>query len=131
MVTGVCVLNVLQMTCMSSGSLLLDKSSLLIYVVNYLQALLHFIYSDELPDFTEIDDSMPASSTIMMQHLLAAADQFGLDRLKLLCEAKLCEEFSTDTVATTLSLAEQHHCTQLKPICLKFAAANLGGACSP
>ncbi|KAG6395324.1 hypothetical protein SASPL_145967 [Salvia splendens] len=90
------------------------------------KALLHFIYSDELPDFTEIDDSTPASSTIMTQHLLAAADQFGLDRLKLLCEAKLCEEFSTDTVATTLSLAEQHHCTQLKPICLKFAAANLG-----
>ncbi|XP_057804072.1 BTB/POZ and MATH domain-containing protein 3 isoform X4 [Salvia miltiorrhiza] len=90
------------------------------------KALLHFIYSDELPDFTEIVDSTPASSAIMMQHLLAAADRFGLDRLKLLCEAKLCEEFSTDTVATTLSLAEQHHCPQLKSICLKFAATNLG-----
>ncbi|KAG6433236.1 hypothetical protein SASPL_104844 [Salvia splendens] len=52
----------------------------------------------------------------MMQHLLADADRFGLDRLKLLCEAKLCEELSTDTVATTLSMAEQHHCAQLKEV---------------
>lgn len=100
-------------------------------MVNCLQALLHFIYSNELPDFTEIVDSTPASSTIMMQHLLADADRFGLDRLKLLCEAKLCEDLSTDTVATTLSLAEQHHCAQLKSICLKFATTHLGGACSP
>lgn len=90
------------------------------------KALLHFIYSDELPDFHEIIDPTTASSAIMMQHLLAAADRFGLDRLKLLCEAKLCEEVSADTVATTLSLAEQHHCAQLKFICLKFAATHLG-----
>ncbi|KAG6416408.1 hypothetical protein SASPL_123838 [Salvia splendens] len=81
-----------------------------------LAALLHFIYSNELPDFTEIVDSLPTSCTTMMQHLLADADRFGLDRLKLLCE----EDLSTDTVATTLSLAEQHHCAQLKSICLKL-----------
>lgn len=96
----------------------------------FMQALLHFIYSDELPDCHEIIDSTSASSTNMMQHLLAAADRFGLDRLKFLCEAKLCVEVSTDTVATTLSLAEQHHCPQLKSICLKFAATHLGGACT-
>ncbi|XP_057777697.1 BTB/POZ and MATH domain-containing protein 3-like [Salvia miltiorrhiza] len=79
------------------------------------KALLHFIYFDQLPDFTEnIVDSTPA---IMMLRLLAAADRFGLDRLKLLCEAKLWEEY-TD-------------CPHLKPICLKLAATNLGGACSP
>ncbi|KAL0321916.1 UNVERIFIED_CONTAM: BTB/POZ and MATH domain-containing protein 3 [Sesamum calycinum] len=90
------------------------------------KALLQFIYSDELPDFHEIIGSTSTLSAIMMQHLLAAADRFGLDRLKQLCEAKLCEEVSADTVATTLSLAEQHHCPQLKAICLKFAATNLG-----
>ncbi|XP_047979694.1 BTB/POZ and MATH domain-containing protein 3-like isoform X1 [Salvia hispanica] len=95
------------------------------------KALLHFVYSNELPDFTENVDSTPTSSTIMMQHLLADADRFGLDRLKLLCEAKLCEDLSTDTVATTLSLAEQHHCAQLKSICLKFATTHLGGTASP
>ncbi|XP_019242086.1 PREDICTED: BTB/POZ and MATH domain-containing protein 3-like isoform X2 [Nicotiana attenuata] len=89
--------------------------------------MLHFIYSDELPDLLEIAGSTSTrTSTIMMQHILAAADRFGLDRLKQLCEAKLCEEVNVDTVATTLSLSEQHQCLQLKAICLKFAATNLG-----
>ncbi|CAN4095833.1 unnamed protein product [Withania somnifera] len=91
------------------------------------KAMLQYIYSDELPDLVEITGSTSTcTSSIMMQHLLAAADRFGLDRLKELCEAKLCEEVNVDTVATTLSLAEQHHCPQLKAICLKFAATNLG-----
>ncbi|XP_059666310.1 BTB/POZ and MATH domain-containing protein 3 isoform X1 [Cornus florida] len=91
------------------------------------KAMLLFIYSDKLPDVHEITSSTSmCTSTIMVQHLLAAADRFGLDRLKLLCEAKLCEEVSVDAVATTLSLAEQHRCPQLKAVCLKFAAANLG-----
>lgn len=96
------------------------------------KVMLQFIYSDSVPDLHEVTGSMSmCTSTIMLQHLLAAADRYGLDRLKQLCEARLCEEVSVDTVATTLSLAEQHHCSQLKAICLKFAATNLGGACSP
>lgn len=94
--------------------------------------MLLFIYSDMLPDLREITGSTSmCTSTIAMQHLLAAADRFGLERLKQLCEAKLCEDVSVETVATTLSLADQHRCSQLKVICLKFAAANLGGACCP
>ncbi|KAK6933122.1 BTB/POZ domain [Dillenia turbinata] len=96
------------------------------------KAMLLFIYCDKLPDVHEITGSMSiCSSTIMVQHLLAAADRYGLDRLKLLCEAKLCEDVTADTVATTLALAEQHRCSQLKTICLRFAATpeNLGGAC--
>jgi speckle-type POZ protein len=62
--------------------------------------------------------------------LLAAADLYNLDRLKTLCESRLCEEINTENVATTLALAEQHHYPQLKAICLKFIAnpTNLGGA---
>ncbi|KAM7494871.1 hypothetical protein LguiB_029480 [Lonicera macranthoides] len=91
------------------------------------KAMLLFIYSDMLPDLQEITGSTSmCTSTIAMQHLLAAADRFGLERLKQLCEAKLCEDVSVETVATTLSLADQHRCSQLKAICLKFAAANLG-----
>lgn len=100
----------------------------------YFQAMLLFIYSDKLPDVDEITGSASVcTSTIMVQHLLAAADRFGLDRLKLLCESKLCKEVSAETVATTLALAEQHRCPQLKAICLKFAATPsiLGGACCP
>ncbi|XP_010923233.1 BTB/POZ and MATH domain-containing protein 3 [Elaeis guineensis] len=93
------------------------------------KAMLLFIYSDELPDVHDLTGSVSmCTSTIMVQHLLAAADRYGLERLKLLCEAKLCEEVTADTVATTLALAEQHQCAQLKAVCLKFTAAreNLG-----
>eukprot|EP00262_Sarcandra_glabra_P018402 TRINITY_DN658_c0_g1_i2.p1 TRINITY_DN658_c0_g1~~TRINITY_DN658_c0_g1_i2.p1 ORF type:complete len:417 (+),score=46.58 TRINITY_DN658_c0_g1_i2:212-1462(+) len=93
------------------------------------KAMLLFMYSDVLPDLRELTGSISlCTSTSMVQHLLAAADRYGLDRLKLLCEAKLCEEITADTVATTLALAEQHHCSQLKSVCLKYAAApgNLG-----
>ncbi|KAB5538772.1 hypothetical protein DKX38_016305 [Salix brachista] len=93
------------------------------------KAMLQFIYTDKLPDVHEITGSASkCTSTNMVQHLLAVSDLYNLDRLKLLCESKLCEELSAKTVATTLALAEQHQCTQLKAICLKFAAnpATLG-----
>ena len=70
------------------------------------------------------DDAFPVT---MAQRLLAAADRYGLDRLRSLCESRLCEEVNVQTVATTLALAEQHHSTQLKAVCLKFVAANLTG----
>ncbi|OAY83517.1 BTB/POZ and MATH domain-containing protein 3-like [Ananas comosus] len=93
------------------------------------KAMLHFIYSDKFPSVHELTgpDSI-CTSTIMVQHILVAADRYGLERLRLLCEAKLCEELTTDTVVTTLALADQHQCAQLKSACLKFMAAreNLG-----
>ncbi|XP_002524218.2 BTB/POZ and MATH domain-containing protein 3 [Ricinus communis] len=93
------------------------------------KAMLLFIYTDKLPNVHEITGTTSmCTSTNMVQHLLAAADLYNLDQLKLLCESKLCEELSAETVATTLALAEQHQCLQLKVVCLKFAAnpANLG-----
>ncbi|XP_019439437.1 PREDICTED: BTB/POZ and MATH domain-containing protein 3-like isoform X2 [Lupinus angustifolius] len=95
------------------------------------KAMLLFIYSDKLPDIYEVMGSAQICPyTVMVQHLLAAADLYNLDRLKILCESKLCDEINVDTVATTLALAEQHHCPQLKAMCLKFIAnpTNLGGA---
>ncbi|CAM8962191.1 unnamed protein product [Rhodiola kirilowii] len=86
------------------------------------KAMLLFIYSDKYPEIHQVTDSMSrCTSTFLAQHLLAAADRFNLDRLKLLCEAKLCEEVNVETVSTTLALAEHHGCKQLKSICLKFA----------
>lgn len=81
------------------------------------------MYWDDLPDFEEITGlNSKGASTLMSQHLLAAADRYGLERLRLLCEASLCEDVAINTVATTLALAEQHHCFQLKSVCLKFVA---------
>lgn len=100
----------------------------------YSQAMLLYIYSDKLPEAYEVMGSSPMCTfTVMVQHLLAVADLYNLDRLKLLCESKLCEELNSDTVATTLVLADQHNCTQLKAMCLKFAAnlSNLGGGYCP
>ncbi|RVX21877.1 BTB/POZ and MATH domain-containing protein 2 [Vitis vinifera] len=97
------------------------------------EALLHFTYWDALPDMQElVGVNSKWASTMMAQHLLAAADRYGLDRLRLLCEDKLCEDVAINTVATTLALAEQHHCFQLKAVCLKFVALpeNLKGKSS-
>nr|VDD47211.1 unnamed protein product [Brassica oleracea] len=89
---------------------------------------LHFIYWDELPDMEYLmGTDLKWASTLVAQHLLAAADCYALERLRTICESKLCEGISINTVATTLALAEQHHCFQLKAACLEFIAlpANL------
>ncbi|CAL1387406.1 unnamed protein product [Linum trigynum] len=88
------------------------------------KAMLLFIYTDELPDVHDTTSSSRSSTseaTNTMQHLLVAADMYNLDRLKVFCESKLSEEITALSVATTLALAEQHYCAQLKAVCLKFA----------
>ncbi|KAK4491279.1 hypothetical protein RD792_002015, partial [Penstemon davidsonii] len=79
------------------------------------KALLHFIYCDVIPDL----DSKCINTT-MTQHLLAAADRYGIEKLRSLCEARLCENIVIDTVASSLALAEQHGCIQLRSMCLEF-----------
>ncbi|KAF5738604.1 hypothetical protein HS088_TW13G01505 [Tripterygium wilfordii] len=87
------------------------------------KALLHFIYWDALPDMEElVGQNSKGACTLIAQHLLAAADRYALERLRLICEAKLCEDVAINTVATTLALAEQHQCFQLKAVCLKYIA---------
>lgn len=88
------------------------------------------MYWDSLPDMQELTGlNTKYASTLMAQHLLAAADRYGLDRLRLLCESILCEGVAINTAATTLALAEHHHCLRLKAVCLKFIATpeNLRG----
>ena len=58
------------------------------------------------------------------QHLLAAADQYVVDRLRLTCEARLCRGIDVLTVGTALALAERHHCIPLKDACLEFIASH-------
>jgi len=57
---------------------------------------------------------------LMAQHLLEAADRYDMQRLKLICEDKMCNHLEVSTVATTLSLAEQHNCQGLKEACIEF-----------
>ena len=59
----------------------------------------------------------------MAGHLLVAADRYAVERLKLICEDKLCNHIDSDTVATSLALAEQHSCPGLKEACFEFLAS--------
>lgn len=88
------------------------------------EALLHFVYMDTLPDGdggVATDDDKDRN--VPMQHLLVAADRCGLDTLRLMCEVGMCRSIDADTVATTLALAEQRRCMQLKNACLGFIAS--------
>jgi speckle-type POZ protein len=81
------------------------------------KAMLHFIYTDMVPD---LGDKQSKTVVVMAQHLLVAADRYGLGKLKLICERKLTGGISVGTAATTLVLAEQHNCSLLKAKCLEF-----------
>jgi speckle-type POZ protein len=81
-------------------------------------ALLTFIYTDTLPEMKEQEESA------MAQHLLVAADRYNLDRLKLICEDKLCKHIDTDSAASILALAEQHNCHGLKEACFAFLSSS-------
>ncbi|CAO2146562.1 unnamed protein product [Urochloa humidicola] len=89
-----------------------------------LNALLHFVYTDSLPDIDK------GESMVMAQHLLVAADRYDLERLKLICEDKLCSYIGTTSIGTILALAEQHGCDGLKKACIKFlmSGSNLKAA---
>jgi speckle-type POZ protein len=82
------------------------------------QALLHFIYTDTFPHNSGVDKNVP------LQHLFVAADRYGLDRLTAMCEQMLCESIDVHTIATTLALAEQHQCVELKHACLGFLSSH-------
>lgn len=92
------------------------------------QAMLHFVYRDALPE----DDSVasgsgsPISETLTAK-LLAAADKYDLGRLRRVCESRLCQDISVNSVSRALALADCYHATELKAVCLRFAAENLAG----
>ncbi|KAI5010781.1 hypothetical protein ZWY2020_012918 [Hordeum vulgare] len=82
------------------------------------EMLLHYIYKDSLPSCGE-----KGYDAATMQHLLVAADRYGMDRLKAMCEEKLLESINVQTVTSTLALADRHFCEQLKDACDKFLSA--------
>ncbi|KAI5020318.1 hypothetical protein ZWY2020_045206 [Hordeum vulgare] len=99
---------------------------------NVFNALLRFIYTDAMPEMMKVGLGGEARAEVReLRHLLAAADRYDLQRLKLMCEERLCGHIDVTTVAAILSLAAQHHCCGLKEACLEFlkvqSAADLRG----
>ncbi|GJN26390.1 hypothetical protein PR202_gb14317 [Eleusine coracana subsp. coracana] len=88
------------------------------------ESLLHFVYTDRI----KVDKGRADKNNVLMihQHLLVAADRYGLDSLKAMCEAELCHSVDVHTVGTTLALAEQHQCLRLKDACTTFIASSRG-----
>ncbi|CAD6264775.1 unnamed protein product [Miscanthus lutarioriparius] len=83
--------------------------------------LLRFMYTDTVPTDTDLIKHLEGpSATDLLQHLLAAADMYQLDRLKLMCAQKLWDCVSPETVAATLVCAEMHNCSELKKMCIDF-----------
>nr|CAB3494688.1 unnamed protein product [Digitaria exilis] len=83
------------------------------------EALLTFMYTDDLPDTIKEQEE-----SAIAQHLLVAADKYNLERLKLICEDKLCKHIDSGSAATILALAEQHNCHGLKEACLDFLSTS-------
>ncbi|CAL4991237.1 unnamed protein product [Urochloa decumbens] len=75
------------------------------------KALLHFIYTDSFPEVAEGEGKVA-----MAQGLLAAADRYELERLKLVCGDMLCSYIDEATALTTLQLAHKHGCHKLKEV---------------
>ncbi|XP_035294235.1 speckle-type POZ protein-like isoform X1, partial [Cricetulus griseus] len=77
------------------------------------KAMMEFIYTGKAPDLHS-----------MANAVLAAADKYGLERLKVLCEDALCRDLSVENAAHTLFLADLHGAGQLKTKALDFITAH-------
>jgi len=71
--------------------------------------MLRFIYTGNAPHL----DNMAAD-------LLAAADKYALERLKVMCEESLCKNLNVENVSETLILADRHSAEQLKSQAIEF-----------
>ncbi|XP_070547091.1 speckle-type POZ protein-like [Ptychodera flava] len=74
-----------------------------------LREMLRFIYTGKAPNLEKMADD-----------LLAAADKYALERLKVMCEEALCSNLSVDNVCEVLVLADLHSADQLKGVAIDF-----------
>ena len=75
-----------------------------------LRGMLRYIYTGRKPQKLEQ----------MAKGLLAAADKYDLERLKMMCEEVLAEKISTNGVADLLFLADRHNAGYLKKLAMDF-----------
>lgn len=71
--------------------------------------MLRFIYTGKAPNMEKMADD-----------LLAAADKYALERLKVMCEESLCTSLAVENAAEILILADLHSADQLKAQAIDF-----------
>jgi len=71
--------------------------------------MLRFIYTGKVANLDRMADD-----------LLAAADKYALERLKVMCEEALCTSLTVDNVCEVLVLADLHSAEQLKAHAMDF-----------
>eukprot|EP00612_Vaucheria_litorea_P006419 CAMPEP_0171479238 /NCGR_PEP_ID=MMETSP0946-20130122/5282_1 /TAXON_ID=109269 /ORGANISM="Vaucheria litorea, Strain CCMP2940" /LENGTH=512 /DNA_ID=CAMNT_0012010083 /DNA_START=25 /DNA_END=1563 /DNA_ORIENTATION=+ len=76
-------------------------------------ALLQYLYTDE------VDIALDAA-----MDLFQAADRFGVDRLKRMCESKMLKSINIDNAAAIFHAADMHDAKSLREKCLNFLLAN-------
>ncbi|RLN05396.1 BTB/POZ and MATH domain-containing protein 2-like [Panicum miliaceum] len=86
------------------------------------EALLRYMYTDSLPTTEDgpADDDDGDDANEMLCGLLMAADRYGVERLRLLCEHRLSKVLNAGNVADLLAFADDQHCSILKDACIEF-----------
>ncbi|XP_071942085.1 speckle-type POZ protein B-like isoform X1 [Antedon mediterranea] len=74
-----------------------------------MREILRFIYTGKAQNLEKMADD-----------LLAAADKYAIERLKVLCEESLCSNLAVENVAEVLVLADLHSAEQLKAVAIDF-----------
>ncbi|KAI4967079.1 hypothetical protein ZWY2020_031060 [Hordeum vulgare] len=64
------------------------------------KALIRFAYTGSLPETSDEEDE-----SVTCQHLIGPADRYNMERLKLICEQKLCRYIDVDSVMIILALS--------------------------
>uniref|UniRef100_A0ACD5X2T8 Uncharacterized protein n=1 Tax=Avena sativa TaxID=4498 RepID=A0ACD5X2T8_AVESA len=89
------------------------------------KAVLHFIYTDELPRINDLAAIVPFGAgkdplTMVVGEMLAAACRFRLERMRRLCENLLAENITPGNALATLELAGRHGCAELEGYCIAY-----------
>lgn len=94
---------------MSEREIYIEEGSYSIF-----KLMMEYIYTGEPPYVLQVGSQ---TDPMVAAELLVLADQYMLDHLKQLCEARLTEEVREDTVDSILELAERSNAWQLRGVC--------------
>mmetsp|Transcript_45606 Transcript_45606/g.84761 ORF Transcript_45606/g.84761 Transcript_45606/m.84761 type:complete len:196 (-) Transcript_45606:161-748(-) len=79
------------------------------------EEVLNYLYTDSLSD---------GAAGAMGEWLLLAANKYGVEDLKRLCEFNLCRSLGVENVSSRLVLSDQAEADELKRACLSFTKDN-------